>query len=217
MSRSRVILTSAAIALITLLPSMASAQSVLPHIFFGAVTEYSKFPTGDGNTISAWVDGLKVASVNTAGGKYRDLRVAPPRGVSWAGKTVTLFIGNGVGNKQGVEAKWEAGALTELNLDRRLPAPTTAIATRVVFPTLTPTPTLPPTPTAVVGLKGEPGPPGPTGLPGPTGVTGTSGPQGPVGPPVGDDGSLIAIVALVLAFLAFLGTFGGMVWRRIAG
>ena len=206
MSRSRVILTSAAIALITLLPSMASAQAVLPHIFFGAVTEYSEFPTDNGTTISAWVDGLKVASVNTAGGKYRDLRVAPPQGVSWAGKTVTLFIGNGVGNKQGVEAKWEAGALTELNLDRRLPAPTTV-----------PTPTLPPTPTAVVGLKGEPGPPGPTGLPGPTGVTGTSGPQGPVGPPGGDDGSFIAIVALVLAFLAFLGTFGGMVWRRIAG
>ena len=78
MSRSRVILTSAAIALITLLPSMASAQAVLPHIFFGAVTEYSEFPTDNGTTISAWVDGLKVASVNTAGGKYRDLRVAPP-------------------------------------------------------------------------------------------------------------------------------------------
>lgn len=212
MARTKVTVATLAIALFILLTSIASAQQILPHLFFGSATEYSEFPVSNGTTISAWVDGLKVGSVGVIGGHYQDLRVAPPVGVNWVDKTVTLYIGNGVGNEAGVESKWEEDGLTELNLDRRLPAPTTV-----------PRPTLIPTPTAVVGLKGEPGPPGvagtsgsqgpigplgDAGLPGPTGVAGPTGPKGDSG------GSMIAILALVFGVLAFLGTFGGMVWRR---
>ena len=174
MTGSKVIVTALAIGLVILLPSIASAQEVLPHVFFGTATVNGEFPVRNGAQVAAIIDGKKVAWVNTTGGKYRDLSVMPPEGVSFVGKTITIHMEHSSPD-QDVKVKWMEGELTELNLNRiSLP------------PTIVPTPTLTPTPTPVVGLKGDPGPAGvagPAGDPGPAGVAGPAGDPGPAAIP----------------------------------
>lgn len=87
MTGSKVIVTALAIGLVILFPSIASAQEVLPHVFSGTATVNGEFPVRDGVQVAAIIDGKKVALVYTSGGKYRDLSVMPPGGVSFVGKT----------------------------------------------------------------------------------------------------------------------------------
>ena len=216
----------AMVALFLVLPSIASAQRVIPHAFFGSATVNGS-PAIDGTVVAALVDGRQVAAKAVSDGSYPVLLVEP-NADSFAGKTVTFTIG-GIPADQTV--LWAQGEVTNLNLT----------ATPVVG-TPAPTPTIPaPTPTPVV-VVGEMGAAGPAGSQGPQGVQGPSGPPGVGGPPgsagaagpagvagpagsqgltgpggeLGESGSsLFGILAFVFAVFAFLGTFGGMLWRRL--
>jgi hypothetical protein len=219
--QSRYVIATTIVVLLLMLPSVVSAQRVIPHAFLGSATVNGS-PAASGTVVAALVDGQQVAAKSVTGGTYPVLLVEPS-GESFDGKTVTFTIG-GIAAAQ--TFIWQQGEVTELNLT----------ATSVIeSPAATPTPA----PVLVLGPKGDAGPSGqqglqgvqgsagPPGSGGPAGPAGSAGPAGVAGPPgsqglTGPDGdsgadgsSLVGILALIFAVLAFLGTFGGMVWRRL--
>ena len=235
--RQQYLVAALFVAILTLLPSVASAQRVIPHAFLGLATVNGN-PASDGTVVAALVDGRQVVAKSVSGGSYPVLLVEPDAD-SFVGKTVTFTIGGIPANET---ALWVQGEVTQLNLTAN---PTQATPVPQATPAATATPVL------VVGEKGDAGPSGPSGPPGPPGpsgpqgsqgVTGASGPPGVGGPPgsagaagpagvagptgsqgltgpEGDPGSkgssLFGILAFVFAIFAFLGTFGGMLWRRL--
>ena len=217
----RYVIATTIVVLLLMLPSVVSAQRVIPHAFLGSATVNGS-PAANGTVVAALVDGQQMAAKSVTGGTYPVLLVEPS-GESFDGKTVTFTIG-GIAAAQ--TYIWQQGEVTELNLT----------ATPVIgSPAATPTPA----PVLVLGPKGDAGPSGqqglqgvqgsagPPGSGGPAGPAGSAGPAGVAGPPgsqglTGPDGdtgadgnSLVGILALIFAVLAFLGTFGGMVWRRL--
>ncbi len=226
--RQKYLVAALFIAILTLLPSVASAQRVIPHAFLGLATVNGN-PASDGTVVAAFVDGRQVAAESVSGGSYPVLMVEPDAD-SFVGKTVTFTIGGIPANET---ALWAQGEVTQLNLTA---SPTQATPVPRATTAATATPVL------VVGEKGDAGPSGPSGPQGSQGVQGPSGPPGVGGPPGsagavgpagvagpngsqgltgpgGDPGSqgssLFGILALVFALLAFLGTFGGVLWRRL--
>ena len=231
--RPKFLIAVAVLTLLFLLPSGASAQRVMPHVFLGSAT-INGSPAADGMVVAALVDGRQVAATPVSGGSY--VIEVEPANDSFVGKTVTFTIGGIPANET---ALWIQGGGTELNLSAS-PSPPTPVP--AATPTPTPVPAATPTPVIVVGEKGETGqrgaqgpqspqgvqgPSGPPGVGGPPGSAGASGPAGVAGPtgsqgltgPEGDSGdkgsSLFGILAFVFAIFAFLGTFGGMLWRRL--
>ena len=215
-------------AILTLLPSVASAQRVIPHAFLGLATVNGN-PASDGTVVAAFVDGRQVVAESVSGGSYPVLMVEPDAD-SFVGKTVTFTIGGIPANET---ATWAQGEVTQLNLTA---SPTQATPVPQATTAATATPVL------VVGEKDDAGPPGSLGPPGPSGPQGSQGVQGPSGPPgsagaagpagvagpIGSQGmtgpggdpgskgsSLFGILAIVFALLAFWGTFGGVLWRRL--
>jgi len=229
--RQKYLLAALFVAILTLLPSVASAQRVIPHAFLGLATVNGN-PASDGTVVAAFVDGRQVVAESVSGGSYPVLMVEPDAD-SFVGKTVTFTIGGIPANET---ALWTQGEVTQLNLTA---SPTQATPVPQATTAATATPVL------VVGEKGDAGPSGPSGPQGSQGVQGPSGPPGVGGPPGsagaaapagvagvagpigshgltgpgGDPGSkgssLFGILALVFALLAFLGTFGGVLWRRL--
>jgi len=226
--RQKYLVAALFMAILTLLPSVASAQRVIPHAFLGLATVNGN-PASDGTVVAAFVDGRQVAAESVSGGSYPVLMVEPDAD-SFVGKTVTFTIGGIPANET---ALWAQGEVTQLNLTA---SPTQATPVPRATTAATATPVL------VVGEKGDAGPSGPSGPQGSQGVQGPSGPPGVGGPPGsagavgpagvagpngsqgltgpgGDPGSkgssLFGILALVFALLAFLGTFGGVLWRRL--
>jgi len=208
--RQKYLLAALFVAILTLLPSVASAQRVIPHAFLGLATVNGN-PASDGTVVAAFVDGRQVVAESVSGGSYPVLMVEPDAD-SFVGKTVTFTIGGIPANET---ALWTQGEVTQLNLTA---SPTQATPVPQATTATTATPVL------VVGEKGDAGPPGPPGPSGPQGSQGVQGPSGPTGSqgmtgPGGDPGSkgssLFGILAIVFALLAFLGTFGGVLWRRL--
>ena len=214
-------------AILLSLPSAASAQKVIPHVFLGSAT-INGSPAADGTVVAAIVEGRQIVAKSVSDGSYPVLLVEPD-GENFTGKTVTFTIGGFAASET---AFWIQGEVTELNLNAT-PAPGT--------PTPTPAATAAPIPTPVL-VAGEQGDPGPSGSQGPQGVQGPSGPPGVGGPPgsagaagpagvagptgsqgltgpkgeEGDNGgSLFGILAFAFTIFAVLGTFGGMLWRRL--
>ena len=231
----RFLLAVATIAILLLLPSVASAQPALPHVILGSAT-INGSPAPDGMVVAALVDGRQVAAEPISGGDgaFGVLLVEPENG-SFDGKIITFTIG---GFAAAESVFWLVGGGTEIALSAS-PAQGT--------PTPTPRATAAPFPTPVIlageqgepgqrgsqgsqgsqGLQGVQGPSGPPGVGGPPGSAGAAGPAGVAGPtgsqgltgPEGDLGdsgsSLFGILAFVFALFAVLGTFGGMLWRRL--
>ena len=217
----RYVIATTIVVLLLMLPSVVSAQRVIPHAFLGSATVNGS-PAANGTVVAALVDGQQVAAKSVTGGTYPVLLVEPS-GESFDGKTVTFTIG-GIAAAQ--TFIWQQGEVTELNLTA-----TSVIESPAATPTPAPVLVLGPKgdagPTGQQGLQGVQGSAGPSGSGGPAGPAGSAGPAGVAGPsgsqgltgPDGDSGadgsSLVGTLALIFAGLAFLGTFGGMVWRRL--
>jgi hypothetical protein len=217
----RYVIATTIVVLLLMLPSVVSAQRVIPHAFLGSATVNGS-PAANGTVVAALVDGQQMAAKSVTGGTYPVLLVEPS-GESFDGKTVTFTIG-GIAAAQ--TYIWQQGEVTELNLTA-----TPVIGSPAATPTPAPVLVLGPKgdagPTGQQGLQGVQGSAGPSGSGGPAGPAGSAGPAGVAGPPgsqglTGPDGdtgadgnSLVGILALIFAVLAFLGTFGGMVWRRL--
>jgi hypothetical protein len=217
----RYVIATTIVVLLLMLPSVVSAQRVIPHAFLGSATVNGS-PAANGTVVAALVDGQQMAAKSVTGGTYPVLLVEPS-GESFDGKTVTFTIG-GIAAAQ--TYIWQQGEVTELNLTAT-PVIGSPAATPAPAPVLVLGPKGDAGPTGQQGLQGVQGSAGPSGSGGPAGPAGSAGPAGVAGPPgsqglTGPDGdtgadgnSLVGILALIFAVLAFLGTFGGMVWRRL--
>jgi len=223
--RQKYLVAALFMAILTLLPSVASAQRVIPHAFLGLATVNGN-PASDGTVVAAFVDGRQVVAESVSGGSYPVLMVEPDAD-SFVGKTVTFTIGGIPANET---ALWTQGEVTQLNLTAS-PTQATPVPQATTATTATPVlvvgekgdagPSGPQGSQGVQGPSGPPGvggPPGSAGAAGPAGVPGQTGSRGLTGPggDSGSDGSsLFGILAFVFALLAFLGTFGGVLWRRL--
>ena len=157
-------------AILTLLPSVASAQRVIPHAFLGLATVNGN-PASDGTVVAAFVDGRQIVAESVSGGSYPVLMVEPDAD-RFVGKTVTFTIGGIPANET---ALWAQGEVTQLNLTA---SPTQATPVPRATTAATATPVL------VVGEKGDAGPSGPQGsqgVQGPSGRPGVGGPPGSAG------------------------------------
>ena len=217
----RYVIATTIVVLLLMVPSVVSAQRVIPHAFLGSATVNGS-PAANGTVVAALVDGQEVAAKSVTGGTYPVLLVEPS-GESFNGKTVTFTIG-GIAAAQ--TFIWQQGEVTELNLTAT-PVIGSPASTPTPAPVLVPGPKGDAGPSGQQGLQGVQGPAGPPGSGGPAGPAGSAGPAGVAGPPgsqglTGPDGdsgadgsSLVGTLALIFAGLAFLGTFGGIVWRRL--
>ena len=133
--RPRFLIAVAVITILLLLPSVASAQRVIPHAFLGAAT-INGSPAADGTVVAALVDGRQVAAKSVSGGSYPVLLVEPD-GDSFVGKVVTFTIG---GFPAAETAFWLQGEVTELNLNA---SPSQATPTPLPRATAAPIPTAP--------------------------------------------------------------------------
>ncbi len=69
MTKSRLLLILAVMALVLTLPSVVSAQRVPPHVFVGSAA-IDGVAAGDGSIVTAWIDGEEVASATITGGVF---------------------------------------------------------------------------------------------------------------------------------------------------
>ena len=223
--RQKYLLAALFVAILTLLPSVASAQRVIPHAFLGLATVNGN-PASDGTVVAAFVDGRQVVAESVSGGSYPVLMVETDAD-SFVGKTVTFTIGGIPANET---ALWTQGEVTQLNLTA---SPTQATPVPQATAAATATPVLvvgekgdagPSGPQGSQGVQGPSGPPGVGGAPGSAGAAGPAGVAGPTGSQgltgsegdLGSKGSpLFGILAFAFALFAFLGTFGGVLWRRL--
>ena len=223
--RQKYLVATLFVAILTFLPSVASAQRVIPHAFLGLATVNGN-PASDGTVVAAFVDGRQVVAESVSGGSYPVLMVEPDAD-SFVGKTVTFTIGGIPANET---ATWAQGEVTQLDLTAS-PTQATPVPQATTAATATPVlvvgekgdagPSGPQGSQGVQGPSGPPGvgvPPGSAGATGPAGVPGSTGSQGLTGPeggPGSEGSSLFGILAFVFALFAFLGTFGGALWRRL--
>jgi len=118
--RKRYSVAALLVAILTLSPSVASAQPAPPHLFIGSATIDGN-PAADGTVVAALVDGQQVVVEPVSGDSYT--KMVELKTGSFFGKTVTFMIG-GIPAKQ--TALWVEGwATTRFDCD---PDPTDACA-----------------------------------------------------------------------------------------
>ena len=92
------------------MPTLAR-QTPRPPVF-GGTASINGATAADGTEVSAWIDGVKVASTVVSGGNYAFV-IAQPPGKFYVGKKITFKVGTGIASQTGT---WEADGGTELNL-----------------------------------------------------------------------------------------------------
>lgn len=69
MTRSKVLVAALVLALVVLLPSIASAQPDLSHVFSGSAMLNDR-QVIDGTPVAAYIEGQQVASASVTDGRY---------------------------------------------------------------------------------------------------------------------------------------------------
>jgi hypothetical protein len=205
----RVLALVAVMALLLMLPAVASAQAVPPHVFIGTAT-LNNIPVAAGTMVSAMVDGSPAGMVPADRmGKFTLMAAGP-------GQEVTFKIGT----FEAMEKRpWELGGLMMLDLS----------ANTIMMPekddgTMEAVPgpagpqgakgdpgargsAGPAGPTGPAGAAGSAGPAGADGAAGPAGADGAAGAMGPAGP-AGGGGGPLGIIGFILAIVALVGVVG---------
>lgn len=205
MTKLKILILVTVCSLSLLVPTIISAQQVPPHIVIG-IAYNNGLPVPAGTIISGSIDGLKIGSGRTSGSGNFTLIAGESN--SYAGKTMTFFIGNYNANET---LKWKKGEVTKLNLSVGNPLPVTT-ATATIAPGAQGTAGQ----SGPSGPVGNTGPSGPDGKQGPIGKQGPSGPAGPIGP-AGESGTnaplntftIIAILISVITIIVSIATNAG--------
>ena len=82
-----------------------------PPVFGGTATLYGA-TAGNGTVVSAWIDGVQVASTTVTAGSYA-FAIAQLPGKFYVGKKITFRVGTGIASQTGT---WEIDGGNELNL-----------------------------------------------------------------------------------------------------
>ena len=90
---------------------LPQAQPPRPPVFGGLVRLDGAVPP-NGTKVSAWIDGVQVASTTVSGGAYA-FRITQLPGDQHEGKQITFKVGGRTASQTGT---WEADGGSELNL-----------------------------------------------------------------------------------------------------
>ena len=110
MTKVKVLVLLAVMALFLTIPAVTFAQQVPPHVFVGTAT-VDDAAAADGTSVTAWVDGAQAGAGTVSGGRY-SLLVDQGEG-SFAGETISFMVG---GFDAAETATWEQGGATGLDL-----------------------------------------------------------------------------------------------------
>ena len=110
MTKSRLILILAVMALVLTLPSVVSAQRVPPHVFVGSAT-IDGVAAEDGAIVTAWIDDAEVASATIAGGSFT--LVIDQEDSTYAAKAISFLLD---GQSVAETATWMQGGGDEIVL-----------------------------------------------------------------------------------------------------
>ena len=176
LSRTKLLVLFAVVALMATVPAIVLAQSSSPpHQFFGVV-RIDRPLAPAGTTVKAMIGTQTAAEATvTSGGNY-SLQI--PSGGGFGSQSITFQVNGRSATATSSAGAWaksfSSGGLDVVNLTA-----TTTANTNTPAPRNTPTTRNTNTP---VGRQGPAGPTGPAGPRGPTGLDGSAGPPGEPGP-----------------------------------
>lgn len=113
MTRVRVLALLVAMALLAVVPAVAAAQQVPPHVFTGTVTTEDGAAAADGTEVTAWIGGEQVGPTATISDGRYTIQIEQPEGESFAGETVSFRIGDASAAETGT---WQQGGADILDL-----------------------------------------------------------------------------------------------------
>ena len=212
MTKAKILALLAVMAMVLIVPAVAFAQAVPPHVFIGSVT-VNGLSAPSGTVVSAVVDGVEQGNTTVSSSGSYTLQVSQGSGTDIIFMVDTLTAAE--------TATWQQGGADVLNLTAGAGiVPSSEGAAGVA---------------GAAGAKGtkgdkgdagERGPAGPAGAAGAAGADGKAGPAGAAGAegkagPAGADGAAgpagsagaggggpVGLIALILSIVAILGVIG---------
>jgi len=212
MTKAKVLALLAVMAMVLIVPAVAFAQAVPPHIFIGSVT-VNGLSAPSGTAVSAVVDGVEQGKTTVSSAGSYTLQVSQGSGTDIIFMVDTLTASE--------TATWQQGGADVLNLTAGSVGAASAAAAGAAGASGAKGPK------GDAGAAGERGPAGPAGPAGGAGAAGSDGKAGPAGAdgatgsagPAGSDGSAgsagaaggggpVGLIALILSIVAILGVIG---------
>ena len=211
MTKAKVLALLAVMAMVLIVPAVAFAQAVPPHIFIGSVT-VNGLSAPSGTVVSAVIDGVEQgnATVSTAG-SYT-LQVSQGSGTDVVFMVDTLTASE--------TATWQQGGADVVNLTAGTGAAATATEAGADGAKGSKGskgdkgdagdrgPAGPAGPAGAAGSDGSDGKAGAAGSDGSAGAAGSDGKAGAAGPAGSGGGGPVGLIALILSIVAILGVIG---------
>jgi len=212
MTKIKILALLAVMALVLLVPAIAFAGQVKPHVFHGTVT-VNGLAAPAGTVVSGVIDGVESGKTTVSGGKYT-LEV-----FGTDGKTVVFMVDTITASES---ATVEQGQMEILNLTANAMASDGTAqgsagaagasgakgATGAQGKAGERGPAGPAGPAGAAGPAGSDGKAGPAGEAGPAGAAGAAGADGKAGPAGSGGGGPVGLIALILSIVAILGVVG---------
>ena len=202
MTKAKVLALLAVMAMVLIVPAVAFAQAVPPHIFIGSVT-VNGLSAPSGTVVSAVVDGVEQGKTTVSASGSYTLQVSQGSGTDVVFMVDTLTASE--------TATWQQGGADVLNLTAGTGAALSAGEAGAAGAKGS---------KGSKGDKGDAGDRGPAGPAGPAGASGSAGADGKAGPagadgkagsagPAGSGGGgPVGLIALILSIVAILGVVG---------
>jgi len=212
MTKAKILALLAVMAMVLIVPAVAFAQAVPPHIFIGSVT-VNGLSAPSGTVVSAVVDGVEQGNTTVSSSGSYTLQVSQGSGTDIIFMVDTLTAAE--------TATWQQGGADVLNL---------TAGSGVVAATSGAEgaagaagakgakgdkgaagdrgPAGPAGPAGAAGADGKAGPAGAAGADGKAGPAGADGSTGAAGPAGAGGGGAVGLIALILSIVAILGVIG---------
>ena len=211
MTKAKLLALLAVMAMVLIVPAVAFAQAVPPHIFIGSVT-VNGLSAPSGTVVSAVIDGVEQgnATVSTAG-SYT-LQVSQGSGTDVVFMVDTLTASE--------TATWQQGGADVVNLTAGTGAAATSTEAGADGAKGSKGskgdkgdagdrgPAGPAGPAGAAGADGSDGKAGAAGSDGSAGAAGSDGKAGAAGPAGSGGGGPVGLIALILSIVAILGVIG---------
>ena len=211
MTKAKLLALLAVMAMVLIVPAVAFAQAVPPHIFIGSVT-VNGLSAPSGTVVSAVIDGVEQgnATVSTAG-SYT-LQVSQGSGTDVVFMVDTLTASE--------TATWQQGGADVVNLTAGTGAAATSAEAGADGAKGSKGskgdkgdagdrgPAGPAGPAGAAGSDGSDGKAGAAGSDGSAGAAGSDGKAGAAGPAGSGGGGPVGLIALILSIVAILGVIG---------
>ena len=212
MTKAKLLALLAVMAMVLIVPAVAFAQAVPPHIFIGSVT-VNGLNAPSGTVVSAVIDGVEQGNTTVSNAGSYTLQVSQGSGTDVVFMVDTLTASE--------TATWQQGGADVLNLTAGAGAAVTSSGEAGAAGATGSKgskgdkgdagdrgPAGPAGPAGAAGAAGADGEAGPAGADGKAGDAGAAGAAGPAGPAGSGGGGPVGLIALILSIVAILGVIG---------